>query len=85
MAWLSLIGFVVVLITFMGVNYLVSWFGLSSMHTYSTDNGTPPGTGVVGLGSVVILAALLGFALVRWMRIKMPWQRSRKEPGKKSV
>jgi NAD(P)-dependent dehydrogenase (short-subunit alcohol dehydrogenase family) len=41
MAWLSLIGFGVVLITYLGVNYMVQWFGLSSMHTYSTDNGTP--------------------------------------------
>jgi cytochrome c-type biogenesis protein CcsB len=76
MAWLSIIGFVVVLITFVGVNYMVQWFGLSSMHTYSTDNGTPPGIGVMGLGLVLLLAAVLGVALFSWLRIRFPLARS---------
>jgi cytochrome c-type biogenesis protein CcsB len=82
MAWLSLIGFLVVLITFMGVNYLVSWFGLTSMHTYSTDNGTPPGFGVMGLGTMIILAGLLAFALMRWLRIKLPGRRGPREQSR---
>jgi hypothetical protein len=75
MAWLSLIGFIVVLVTFMGVNYLVQWFGLSSMHTYSTDNGSPPGLGVAGLGTVLLLVGLLALALFSWLRIKFPMRR----------
>jgi cytochrome c-type biogenesis protein CcsB len=85
MAWLSLIGFVVVLITFMGVNYLVQWFGLDSMHTYSTDNGAPQGLGVAALGTIGILTALLGLALFSWLRIRFPMpgrpQSRRKAPG----
>jgi cytochrome c-type biogenesis protein CcsB len=72
MAWLSLIGFAVVLITYLGVNYMVQWFGLTSMHTYSTDNGQPNSIGVAGLGVVLLLAGLLGFALFRWLRIHFP-------------
>jgi cytochrome c-type biogenesis protein CcsB len=72
MAWLSLLGFVVVLITFMGVNYMVQWFGLTSMHTYSTDNGTPPGIGWAGLAVVLLLTGLLGLALFSWLRIRFP-------------
>ncbi len=77
MAWLSLIGFVIVLITYMGVNYLVQWFGLSSMHTYAVDNngGAPPGIGVAGLGMVLFLVGLLGLALFSWLRIKFPTMR----------
>ncbi len=75
MAWLSLLGFVVVLITFMGVNYMVEWFGLSSMHTYSTDNGTPPGVGWAGLGVVLLLTGLLGLALFSWLRVHFPMRR----------
>lgn len=72
MAWLSLIGFVVVLITFMGVNYLVQWFGLESMHTYSIDNGAPQGMGVAALGTVGFLVVVLALALFSWLRIKFP-------------
>lgn len=72
MAWLSLIGFVVVLITFMGVNYLVEWFGLTSMHTYSTDNGAPQGMNLAALGMVGFLVMMLGLALFSWLRIKFP-------------
>jgi cytochrome c-type biogenesis protein CcsB len=74
MAWLSLIGFAVVLFTFMGVNYLVSWFGLDSMHTYNIDNnkGAPPSLGVAGIATVVLFAAMLVLALFSWLRIKLP-------------
>jgi cytochrome c-type biogenesis protein CcsB len=83
MAWLSMIGFVVVLITYMGVNYMVEWFGLSSMHTYSTDNGQPQSIGAAGLAVVLLLCGLLGFALFRWLRIKFPMpSASRRAPGK---
>ena len=81
MSWLSLIGFVVVLITFMGVNYLVQWFGLSSMHTYSIDNGAPQGMGVAALGTVGFLVVVLALALFSWLRIKFPT--SRKPTDKK--
>ncbi|MDQ6693767.1 MAG: c-type cytochrome biogenesis protein CcsB [Chloroflexota bacterium] len=77
MAWLSLIGFVVVLITFLGVNYLVQWFGGQSMHTYSTDNGTPNTMGVAGLAVVLFFASLLGLALFSWLRIRFPTRRPR--------
>lgn len=72
MAWLSLIGFVIVLFTFMGVNYLVQWFGLTSMHTYSIDNGAPEGLNVAGLLMVFSFVALLGLSLFGWLRIKFP-------------
>lgn len=72
MAWLSLIGFVVVLITFMGVNYLVKWFGLDSMHTYSIDNGAPQGMGTAALGTIGFLVIVLGLALFSWLRIRFP-------------
>jgi hypothetical protein len=72
MAWLSLIGFVVVLFTFMGVNYLVQWFGLKSMHTYSIDNGAPAGLNVAGLLMVFSFVALLAVALFGWLRIRFP-------------
>jgi cytochrome c-type biogenesis protein CcsB len=78
MAWLSLIGFVVVLITFMGVNYLVQWFGLDSMHTYSIDNGAPQGMGVAALGTVGFLVVVLALALFSWLRIKFPTARANK-------
>ena len=72
MAWLSLVGFVVVLITFMGVNYLVQWFGLESMHTYSVDNGQPQGLGISSLVTVGFLVLLLFLALFAWLRVKFP-------------
>jgi cytochrome c-type biogenesis protein CcsB len=78
MAWLSLVGFVVVLITFMGVNYLVQWFGLESMHTYSVDNGQPQGLGVASLVTIGFLVVLLFLALFAWLRVKFPM------PGRKS-
>lgn len=79
MAWLSLVGFAVVLFTFMGVNYLVQWFGLESMHTYNVDNngGKAPGLGVGGVAIVLSFVALLGLALFNWLRIKFPRRASR--------
>ncbi len=78
MAWLSLGGFVVVLITFLGVNYLVEWFGGTSMHTYAVDNnnGAPPGIGVAGVAVILFLCAMLGLALFSWLRIKFPRSKS---------
>lgn len=77
MAWLSLIGFVVVLFTFMGVNYLVQWFGMTSKHTYSTDNGAPAGLNVAGLLMVFSLVALLAVALFGWLKVRFPGSKSR--------
>lgn len=78
MAWLSLVGFVVVLFTFMGVNYLVQWFGLQSMHTYSVDNnnGAPPGLSVASIGSVLFFVVILAVAFVSWLRVKFPSKKS---------
>ena len=78
MAWLSLIGFGVVMFTFMGVNYLVEWFGLESKHTYSTDNnsGRPPGLGIAGLLIVFTFVGLLALALFNWLRIRFPRKRA---------
>ena len=81
MAWLSLIGFAVVLITFLGVNYMVQWFGLSSMHTYSTENGNPD-IGWAGFAIVLVLTALLGLALFSWLRVYFPMRRERRVPEK---
>lgn len=80
MAWLSLLGFGIVLFTFMGVNYLVQWFGLNSMHTYNVDNngGQAPGLGVGGVAIVLSFVALLALALFNWLRIKFPRKATRK-------
>ncbi len=72
MAWLSLIGFIVVLITFLGVNYLTAWFGIDSMHTYSVDNGAPQSLSIASLLVVGFFAAVLGLALFSWLRIRFP-------------
>ena len=67
------VGFVVVLFTFMGVNYLVAWFGLDSMHTYNLgDSNQPPSLGIAGPISVVLFSVLLVLALFSWLRIKFP-------------
>ncbi|MGI8587423.1 MAG: c-type cytochrome biogenesis protein CcsB [Chloroflexia bacterium] len=56
-AWMALAGFAVVMITFVGVNYLVAWFGLDSMHAYAGDMPA----GALGFGIFgAILALLLG-------------------------
>ncbi len=78
MAWLSLIGFGVVLITFMGVNYLVAWFGGTSMHTYSTDNGSPQTMNIAALLVVGLLVVMLALALFSWLRIRFPSASNRK-------
>ncbi len=76
MAWLSLIGFGVVLFTFMGVNYLVAWFGLDSKHTYNLGNANqPPSLGVGGVLIVLTFVVLLALALFSWLRIKFPMSR----------
>lgn len=79
MAWLSLIGFVVVMFTFVGVNYLVQWFGMESMHTYNIDSGAPPGLNIMGVGMVILFVGLLGIALFSWLRLKFPKLRGRTE------
>ena len=72
MAWLSLIGFVVVLFTYMGVNYLVAWFGLDSMHTYNLGGSSqPPSLGIMGPITVLFFIGLLGVAMFSWLR-RMP-------------
>ncbi len=73
MAWLSLIGFSVVLFTLAGVNYLVKWFGLTSMHSYNVDNSNGnPGLDVAGLTLIGVSIALLGLAVFSWLRVKTP-------------
>jgi cytochrome c-type biogenesis protein CcsB len=57
MAWLALVGFAVVLITFVGVNWLAATFGLQSMHTYS--GGDLPGMALFLL-FLGVLVALVG-------------------------
>jgi cytochrome c-type biogenesis protein CcsB len=79
MAWLSLLGFSVVLFTYMGVNYLVEWFGLQSMHTYSIDNGAPPGLSVASIATVLLFVGLLALAFVSWLRVKFPRRTARKQ------
>lgn len=79
MAWLSLVGFIVVLVTFLGVNYLAQWFGIQSLHTYSVDNGAPSSMGWVGVGALAFLVLMLVVALFSWLRIKFPTRKARKE------
>lgn len=82
MAWLSLIGFAVVLFTFLGVNYLVEWFGLTSRHSYSTAGGKPPGLSVASIGTVVVFVVLLALAFISWLRVKFPSRRGSGTNGK---
>lgn len=82
MAWLSLIGFAVVLFTFVGVTYLVEWFGLQSMHTYSTDSGKPPGLSVAGIATIGLFVLLLGLAFVSWLWVKFPSRRGKQIRGR---
>jgi cytochrome c-type biogenesis protein CcsB len=73
MAWLSLIGFSVVLFTLAGVNYLVKWFGLESMHTYNVDNSNGnPGLDVTGILMIGVSVALMVLAVVSWLRVRTP-------------
>ncbi len=55
-AWMALSGFALVMVTFIGVNYLVSWFQLDSMHAYAGEMPGFLGFGIFG----VVLVALLG-------------------------
>jgi cytochrome c-type biogenesis protein CcsB len=57
MAWLALAGFAVVMITFVGVNYMVELFGLQSMHAYSGTNLPGMALFLLFLG---VLVALVG-------------------------
>lgn len=73
MAWLSVVGFCVVLFTLMGVNYLVQWFGIQSMHTYNKPAGRS--LDVMGIALVLMFVVVLAFALFSWLRIRFPWSR----------
>jgi cytochrome c-type biogenesis protein CcsB len=72
MAWLSLIGFVVVLVTFLGVNYLTEWFGIETLHSYPVDNGTPSSLRIATLLVVGFFGSVLALALFSWLRLKLP-------------
>jgi cytochrome c-type biogenesis protein CcsB len=82
MAWLAILGFMVVLFTLMGVNYLVEWFGIESMHTYNKPAGRS--LDVMGIALVVGFVVVLAFALFSWLRLRFPWSKrkpSTDEPG----
>jgi cytochrome c biogenesis factor len=83
MAWLSIIGFSVVMFTLMGVNYLVSWFGLQSMHAYNVSNnqGKPPGLDFMGIALVGVFVTVLGLALFSWLRIRFPSKKKGEDPA----
>ena len=59
MAWMALAGFAVVMITFIGVNYLVSWFQLDSMHAYAGDMPGFLGFGIFGVVLVLLLGSIM--------------------------
>ncbi|HET7076301.1 MAG TPA: c-type cytochrome biogenesis protein CcsB [Chloroflexia bacterium] len=59
MAWMALAGFAVVMITFIGVNYLVSWFQLDSMHAYAGDMPGFLGFGIFGAVLVLLLGSIM--------------------------
>jgi cytochrome c-type biogenesis protein CcsB len=59
MAWMALTGFAVVMITFIGVNYLVSWFQLDSMHAYAGDMPGFLGFGIFGVVLVLLLGSIM--------------------------
>jgi cytochrome c-type biogenesis protein CcsB len=75
MAWLSVVGFMVVLFTLMGVNYLVEWFGITSMHTYNKPAGRS--LDVMGIALVLMFVTVLAMALFSWLRLRFPWQKKR--------
>lgn len=72
MAWMSLIGFFVVLITFVGVNYLTAWFGIGTLHSYPVDNGAPQNTRIATLLVATFFGTVLALALLSWLRIRFP-------------
>jgi cytochrome c-type biogenesis protein CcsB len=77
MAWLSVIGFSVVLFTLMGVNYLVEWFGIDSLHTYNKPAGKS--LDVMGIALVIMFLTVLALALFSWLRLKFPSAARRRE------
>jgi cytochrome c-type biogenesis protein CcsB len=80
MAWLSLIGFSVVLFTLAGVNYLVKWFGLTSMHSYNVENSKgDPGVDVAGILMISVSVGLMALAVVSWLRVKTPGTKAPRE------
>jgi cytochrome c-type biogenesis protein CcsB len=80
MAWLSLIGFSVVLFTLAGVNYLVKWFGLTSMHSYNVENSKgDPGLDVAGILMISVSVGLMALAVVSWLRVKTPGAKTPRE------
>jgi cytochrome c-type biogenesis protein CcsB len=72
MAWLTLIGFVIVLVTFLGVNYLTEWFGIETLHTYPVENGTPGSLRIATLLVVGFFGSIVALALFSWLRIRFP-------------
>ncbi|HMA32882.1 MAG TPA: c-type cytochrome biogenesis protein CcsB [Chloroflexia bacterium] len=58
-AWMALAGFAVVMTTFIGVNYLVSWFQLDSMHTYAGEMPGFLGFGIFGVILVLLLGSII--------------------------
>jgi cytochrome c-type biogenesis protein CcsB len=77
MAWLSVIGFCVVLFTLMGVNYLVEWFGIESLHTYNKPAGRS--LDVMGIALVIMFLTVLALALFSWLRLRFPSAARRRE------
>jgi cytochrome c-type biogenesis protein CcsB len=68
MAWLALVGFAVVMITFVGVNWLVAVFGLQSMHTYSGEDLPGQALFLLFLGVLVALVGGIMWKVVRRRR-----------------
>ena len=69
MAWLALVGFAVVMITFVGVNWLVSVFGLpNSMHTYSGENLPGMALFLLFLGVLIVLVGSIMWKDIRRRR-----------------
>jgi cytochrome c-type biogenesis protein CcsB len=77
MAWLSIVGFCVVIFTLMGVNYLVQWFGIDSMHTYNQPAGRS--LDVMGIALVIMFVTVLALALFSWLRIRFPWSKRKRD------
>lgn len=85
MAFLSLANFVIVLITFIGVNYLTEWFGIDTLHSYPVDNGIPQtmNARIAALLVVGFFGSILALALFSWIRTKRPSKKvtaARKDP-----
>jgi len=80
-AWMALAGFALVMVTFIGVNYLVSWFSLSSLHAYGGDM---PGILSFGIFGVILVLLLGGIAWgeVRRRRIAVAGHAPHRPPGR---